>query len=296
MVFLMLLAIAFGVSAGLLLIVVGVLEAPWPILLGILILGLLATQRISTESQALHRDITKLNDRVKQAKSSASDSKAITTKLTLQHNAKASSAVVYRGVVYQGEVASLSTEGAIAQSLRYRGISYENSKAANLNPEAQQTHNTDDSQMLPIYNNCRQSADQQLSSDSSNLAEPIISQDAFSSDLSPAPGKTTIVEGTYRGRHWERVVSLPTHDIKPVSPDHFNESSGSVSEANDTDSNTTIVEGTYRGRHWERVVSVSANDPCLMSVNDPSGLNSSESEADNPNASGINTDGIVKNG
>lgn len=229
MVFLLLLAIAFGTAAALLLLVVGVLEAPWPVLLGILVLGLLATQRISTESRALRQDMNAFSDHAKQSKtkpsktkpSSGREANSKTEQATSEFNhgnsAPASSAVTYRGVTDRGDHSPVITDGAIAQGLRYRGIAYGECKAVTATPDATSdsppSQSSGSSQAIPDID---AGIPLETPPSPTESASTLSTQNASSPEITPAPPQVTVVEGTYRGRHWERVVSLP--DNAPPAP------------------------------------------------------------------------------
>ncbi|MGB3492701.1 MAG: hypothetical protein WBA57_08225 [Elainellaceae cyanobacterium] len=250
MVFLLLLAIAFGTAAALLLLIVGVLEAPWPVLTGILVLGLLATQRISNENRELRQDMTAFNDHAKQTKVQAkikskpkhssgrrgeSESEQATSETKSGNSAPMSSAVTYRGVADLGDHSPILSDGAIAQGLTYRGIAYGEATSAHSqsdSPPAQASDST------PSTDKNSPSATQASPADASDLAPLPSPQNGLSPEISPVSPQTTLIEGTYRGRHWERVVSLPANDSSAQANSSPNPGSPNLSSPNPNESNS----------------------------------------------------------
>ena len=91
---LLLLSLAFGGFALLLVLGIGIFEAPWPVLLGILVIGLLAIQWIASQGQAI------ASAPLQEQKSSAdSDPWSTSTQLTTQSDGEPH--LVYRGIPYK---------------------------------------------------------------------------------------------------------------------------------------------------------------------------------------------------
>lgn len=205
MVFLTMLAIAFGTATVLLCLVIGILEAPWPVLVGVLVLGLLAT-RISTEGHTLHRDAVTFRNHANRH-SRKHSAQNLAAHAEGHSKLQPSSVTTYRGTVYQrGEASSKAAQDAddetIAQGLIYRGVPYGDASHSDYptRPAAAEGSLQDPSKS-PI----------DLSrSPSSELAQSLSSEQAKSTEVTPSPAHITIVEGTYRGRHWERAIASPT--------------------------------------------------------------------------------------
>lgn len=255
MAFLVLLAIAFGAAAALLLLVVGFLEAPWPVLLGILALGMLATQRISTEGRAQQNEMNTFSDPAKQAQpkhsptqKSKPDAAQATSGSTSGNSIPISSVVTYRGVADRGDHSPVLhspvlNDGAIAQGLRYRGIAYGECKSENAMSDSSQVRdqaqNQDQEHVQGARpSSTRSSADTDIPlitppshAESAHASDSVLipsQQNAASSEITPAPPKITVVEGTYRGRHWERVVAIPASDPSPSSNSSQSNPNGTV--------------------------------------------------------------------
>ena len=90
---LLLLALAFGGFVVLLVLGIGIFEAPWPVLLGILIIGLLAIQWLSSQGRAIASSSL-------QPDGSASDSHASAESIQPATQSESEPHLVYRGIPY----------------------------------------------------------------------------------------------------------------------------------------------------------------------------------------------------
>ena len=97
MVFLTLLTMAIGMIAVLAVVFVGLFEAPWPVLVVVLVVGLLTLQRLSAQVQSLLEDDALIAD-VSQAESSV--------------------------VAQSADASTAGSSTAVTSGLKYRGVGY----------------------------------------------------------------------------------------------------------------------------------------------------------------------------
>ncbi|MGP1385701.1 MAG: DUF4278 domain-containing protein [Thainema sp.] len=123
MIFLELLAIAIGVAVAGTLMVVGLVEAPWPVLLVLLLAGLYSLQRLSTQNEALVNMMAKPTVEKTAPEPTEHQAKKLdSTKL----NQVVAKQVDMRSQDQIAAVASQDTEA----DLKYRGVSYHHEQSA----------------------------------------------------------------------------------------------------------------------------------------------------------------------
>lgn len=116
MIFLELLAIAVGVIVALALMVVGLVEAPWPILLVLLLAGWYSLQRLSIQNEALVNLASK--------PTVGEDAETESTEPQSTKSTNFSRFVAKSGAVRSQNQAAPVANQETESSLKYRGVSY----------------------------------------------------------------------------------------------------------------------------------------------------------------------------
>ena len=116
MIFLELLAIAVGVIVAGTLLVVGLVEAPWPVLLVLLLVGWYFLQRLSTRNETLVNSVSNSTDEETQPKSAERQLSKLSKLIAKQSPVRLPDQTT--GITDQ------DAEQDLESGLKYRGISY----------------------------------------------------------------------------------------------------------------------------------------------------------------------------